>query len=190
MAGRAPDRREGPMRRQFLSVMAGAVLAAGVSLVARATPESGSSFFMPLFGDLKAELEAARNDGRKGIVLIYEMDGCPFCERLKRVALRSPDVRRYYHANFLVYRIDVRGATELTAFDGAVGTESSFAKGQGVRETPTIAFYDLGGSELTRLVGPPTDAAEFLLLGRYVVEGHYRSRAFPVFRQMQKQGAK
>ncbi len=178
------------MRRQALRLMASAVLAAAVSPAARATPDSGRDFFMPLFGDLKAELEVARGDRRKGIVLIFEMEGCPFCERLKRVALKAPEVRRYYHANFLVYRIDVRGATALTSFDGTAGTESSFAKRQGVRETPTIAFYDLGGNEMTRLVGPPTDAAEFLLLGRYVADGHYRSGGFTAFKQVHRPGVK
>jgi thioredoxin-related protein len=144
--------------------------------------DAHAEFFMPLFGDLKAELATARTEKKKGVVLIYEMDGCPFCERLKRVALRSRDVKQYYHSNFMAYRIDIKGATSITAFDGGVSTESAFAAKQGVRATPTIVFYDLQGTEMTRLVGPPTDASEFLLLGRYVAEGQYKSAPFAAYK--------
>lgn len=152
--------------------------------------DSSQGFFLPLFGDLKAELQTASTEKKKAIVLVYEMDGCPFCERLKRVALRDPIVRQYFHANFLPYRIDIKGATQLTDFAGIEGTESSFAAKQSVRATPTIVFYDLSGKEMTRLVGPPTDAQEFLALGRFVADGHYRQRDFATYRQAQRQGAR
>lgn len=155
-----------------------------------AAADASNGFFMPLFGDLKAELDTARKDRKKAVVLIYEMDGCPFCERLKRVALRDAQVRQYYHANFMPFRIDIKGATALTDFAGTDGTESAFAARQSVRATPTIVFYDLQGKELTRLVGPPSDAAEFLLLGRYVADGHFRNGSFAAYRQAQRQGAK
>lgn len=152
--------------------------------------DSSLGFFSPLLGDLKSELDTARKEKKKGIVLIYEMDGCPFCERLKRVALRDPQVRQYYQAHFLPFRIDTKGATQLTDFGGSDGTEAAFAAKQSVRATPTIVFYDLAGKEVSRLVGPPTDAQEFLLLGRYVVDGHYRTESFASFRQAQRPGSK
>jgi thioredoxin-related protein len=152
-----------------------------------AADKAAGEFFMQSFGDLKGELAVARKANLKGVVLIFEMDGCPFCERLKRVALQSSAVRQYYHANFLVYRIDIKGASALTGFDGVESTESAFAARQGVKGTPTIVFYGLNGSEMTRLVGPPTDAPEFLLLGRYAADGHYKSGPFAAFRQAQRQ---
>lgn len=178
------------MRGKALHMMAGMLLAALAVVGTQAVADASHGFFMPMFGDLKAELETARKDKRKGVVLIYELDGCPFCERLKRVALRAPEVRQYYHAHFLVYRIDIKGATAVTGFDGSEATESVFAARQAVRATPTIVFYDLDGAETARLVGPPTDAVDFLLLGRFVAEGHYRSLSFTDFRQGQRKGAK
>lgn len=178
------------MRRDALRFIGSAVLVGFAAPVAAAARDSVETFFMPFFGDLKAELEVARERRCRGIVLIYEMDGCPFCERLKRVALRLPEVRQYYHANFQIFRIDVRGSTALTTFDGDEITESSFAIRQRVRATPTTAFHDLAGNEVTRLLGPPTDAAEFLMLGRYVAGEHYKSVPFAAFRQAQKREAR
>lgn len=169
-----------------LALLISLLVAGAVVPVAQAAGPHGTEFFMQSFGDLKAELAAARKAQLKGVVLIYEMDGCPFCERLKRVALQSAKVRDYYHANFLVYRIDIKGATSLTGFDGVELTESAFASKQGVRGTPTIVFYGLNGAETTRLVGPPSDAAEFLLLGRYAADGHYKSGSFASYRQAQR----
>lgn len=177
------------MRRRDLCLSMAAAGLLGPAPSTRAA-DASHGFFMPSFGDFKAELDAARRDKRRGVVLIYEMDGCPFCERLKRVALRSPDVRQYYHQHFLVYRVDIKGATAVTGFDGTEGTEAAFAARQGVRATPTIVFYDINGAETTRLVGPPTDAPEFLLLGRYVVDGHYKAGPFAAFRQAQRGAAK
>lgn len=182
------------MTRRGLLARAMARIATLISLLLAglaATPlwaagTTGAEFFMQTFGDLKGELAAARKSQLKGVVLIYEMDGCPFCERLKRVALQSVKVREYYHANFLVYRVDIKGSTPLTGFDGVELTESAFASRQGVRGTPTIVFYGLNGAETTRLVGPPSDAAEFLLLGRYAADGHYKSGSFASFRQGQR----
>lgn len=171
---------------RWISVVVGAVMGTLVGQALAGGPHTSGEFFMPLFGDLRVDLDDARKDQRKGVVLIYEMEGCPFCERLKRTALRNDEVRRYYHSKFLVYRIDVKGALALTGWDGHERTESEFAAQQRVRATPTIVFYDLNGRELTRLVGPPLDATEFLLLGRYVADGRYASDSFDAYRSAQR----
>jgi thioredoxin-related protein len=140
-------------------------------------------FFQTFLGDLPAELRQATRDNKKGVLLVYEMEGCPFCARLHRTALREPSVQEYYRRHFSVFRIDVRGGTVLTGFDGRDGTESAFATQQKVRGTPTSVFYDLGGREIARLSGAPRDMQEYLLFGAFVVEGHYRKTTFPEYRR-------
>lgn len=140
-------------------------------------------FFQTLLGDLPSELQLASKQGKKAVLVVYEMDGCPFCVRLHRTALREPSVQEYFRRHFGVFRVDVRGGTMITGFDGKESTESAFATKQKIRGTPTSVFYDLEGRELARFTGAPRDRQEYLLLGEYVVGGDFRSRTFPEYRK-------
>jgi thioredoxin-related protein len=139
-------------------------------------------FFQPFFGDLKAELDAARTQAKRGIVLVYEMEECPFCARFHATVLREAEVQDFYRKHFLVFRVDIKGATPVTGFDGRELTESAFAAARGVHATPTSVVYDLAGAEAARYTGPPRDAREFLLFGQYVLDGAHKAMAFSQYK--------
>lgn len=145
--------------------------------------DPASYFFQPKFGDFKAELQTAREQGKKGVFLFFEMDDCPFCARMKSTILSQSDVQDAYRANFLLYPIDVNGDTQMTDFQGRVTTEKAFALANRVRATPTMLFVDLDGKVVTRYTGPTKDKAEFLLLGNYVSEGAYATEPFIRYKQ-------
>jgi thioredoxin-related protein len=147
------------------------------------TRDPTNHFFQPKFGDFQAELDAAKQQGKKGIFLFFEMDECPFCERMKTTILNQPDVQDAYREKFLVYSIDVNGDTEMTDFQGKHQTEKAFAFANRVRATPTLLFFDLDGKLVARHTGPTKDKAELLLLGRYVAEGAYASQPFTKYKQ-------
>lgn len=140
-------------------------------------------FFQQKFGELQADLETARSEGKKGILLMFEMDECPFCERMKKTVLNQSQVQDYFREHFLIYSIDVRGGTPLSDFTGQQTTEKSFALGQRARATPVFIFYDLQGQPVTRFTGATQNTEEFMLLGRFVVEGHYTSMPFNVYKR-------
>src|SRR5512139_4296013 len=137
------------------------------------TRDPANHFFQPKFGDLRADLQEAKKQGKKGIFLFFEMDDCPFCERMKSTILNQSDVQDAYRAQFLLYPIDVNGDTQMTDFQGKQTTEKAFALANRVRATPTMLFFGLDGKLVTRYVGPTKAKAEFLLLGKYVAEGTY-----------------
>jgi len=140
-------------------------------------------FFQPKFGDLQADLQEARKQGKQGIFLFFEMDDCPFCERMKTTILNQSDVQDAYRAKFLVYSIDVNGGTEMTDFRGNLLTEKAFAFAHRVRATPVLLFFDLDGKLVARHTGPTKDRAEFLLLGQYVAGGAYATQPFIKYKQ-------
>ena len=142
-----------------------------------------SHFFQPKFGDFKAELQTAREQGKKGIFLFFEMDDCPFCERMRSTILNQSDVQDAYRAQFLLYPIDVNGDTQMTDFQGRQTTEKAFALANRVRATPTMLFFDLDGKLVMRYTGPTKDKAEFLLLGKYVADGAYVTEPFIKYKQ-------
>lgn len=58
-----------------------------------------------------------------------------------------------------------------------------------VRATPVIAFFDLEGNRITRFTGATKNAEEFLWLGEFVADGHFRTTNFTRFKR-QKRGQK
>ena len=171
-------------------VMVGAVLAlTGIwtGLVRAETQDPAQGFFDSTFGDFAEELKTAKSSGKKGVLLMFEMDECPFCHRMKSTVLNQPEVRDYFRQHFLIFPIDIEGDVEITDFTGKSMTQKDFAlKSYRVRATPVFAFFDLDGKLMTKYIGATGDVAEFMLLGNYVVEGHYKDTTFSQYKREQR----
>ncbi len=142
-------------------------------------------FFLPKLGDFKEELATAKQEGKKGVMLFFEMDDCPFCARMKATILNRPDVQDFYRQHFLTYPIDTQGDTPMSDFSGKETIEKNFALEHRVRATPTIVFFDLDGKPVARHTGPPRDKDDFMLLARYVLEGAYQAMPYTRYKQNQ-----
>ena len=148
--------------------------------------EPWEAFFDPFLGDLKSELADAEAAGKRGVMVMYHFEECPYCRRMKREVLLRPEVQRQFHRDFTVVAIDTRGSQSVTGIDGKALPEKQYARALGVRATPTFDFYAPGGERAYRHVGGIFDAAEFLLLERYVASGAYRSQTFAQFKEKEK----
>ncbi len=161
--------------------------ALGVSAAVR---DPGTHFFDQTFGDFSQELEAAREQGKKGILIMFEMDECPFCHRMKTTVLNQVPVQDYYKEHFLVLPMDIEGDVEITDFDGNAMKQKDFAFKQfRVRATPVFAFFDLQGKQVAKYTGATRNAEEFLLLGQYVVEKAYEKTSFTRYKREQRKAA-
>jgi len=164
------------------------VLSVGVSAQSR-DPEQ--YFFDQSFGDFSEELQTAREQGKKGILIMFEMDECPFCHRMKTTVLNQPKVQEYYKKHFLIFSVDIEGDIEISDFQGNPMTMKDFAFKQfRVRATPVFQFFDLQGKPIKRgrYTGATKNSDEFLLLGKYIVEQKYTDTSFTQYkRQMSKQ---
>jgi thioredoxin-related protein len=156
-----------------------------VSLAAHAA-EPWEAFFDPFLGDLKSELADAKASGKKGVVVMYGFEECPYCRRMKREILGRPEVQAPFRRDFTVVWIDTRGAQPITGVDGEVRPESHYAQALGVRATPSFDFYAPDGKRMYRQVGAILDPLEFVLLERYVASGAYRSQSFAQFKEKEK----
>lgn len=141
-----------------------------------------ASFFQSSFGDFQDELRQVRTDGKKGLILVFEMEECPYCKRFHDKILNRPKVTESFHKDFTVIRVDVLGATQVQDFSGKPLTESQFAQSLKVRGTPTTIAFDAVGKEVARLSGVPVDAQEFLLWRDYVLSGRAGNVGFGQFR--------
>jgi thioredoxin-related protein len=140
-------------------------------------------FFQLSTGDLKAELAEAKQAGKKGLLVMFEQEGCPACLFMKTNILNRPDVQRYYGERFVSLSVDMFGAVPYIDLAGKAHTEKTYAQALGIKATPTFVFYGLDGKEATRVVGSVKSPAEFMLLGDYVASGAYRTRKFSEYKQ-------
>ena len=130
-------------------------------------------FFQQSLGDLTEELEIAREEGKKGVFVFFEMDECPFCHRMKKTVLNQSDVQQKFTVNFHSLAIDIEGDIEIVDFSGEELTQKEFARKNRVRATPVMAFYDLEGNQVVKYTGATSGSEEFLWLAEYVTEGIY-----------------
>lgn len=145
-----------------------------------------AEFFQQTFGNYAEELEDARDDGKLGVFVFFEMDDCPFCHRMKETILTEPDVQAYFQQHFKTLRLDIEGANPVVDFDGTEYSEKEMAvKKYRVRATPVMIVFDLEGKPVARYTGPTNTKDEFLLFGKYVVDGSYKTMPFTRYKRMQ-----
>jgi thioredoxin-related protein len=144
-------------------------------------------FFNDTFGDFSEELQNARDEGKKGVMIFFEMDECPFCHWMKKNVLNQPEVQAYYRKNFLQFPVDIEGDIQITTFKGETKSQKDFAfKDYRVRATPVIAFFDLDGKLIHRHTGRTSSAKEFLLMGHYVADGQYKETSFTRYKRQHR----
>ena len=150
------------------------------------TRDPATHFFDQTFGDFSEELENAREQGKKGILIMFEQEECPFCHRMKQTVLNRKDVQDYFRKHFLVFTVDIEGDIEITDFQGRPTTMKEFAFKQfRVRATPVFQFFDLQGNPVKRgrYTGATRNAEEFLLLGRFIVEDAWKKTNFSRYKR-------
>jgi len=165
-------------------LLASLLVVLGMSAGHAETRDAHQYFFDAKLGDFKSELAVAKKAGKKGIVLMYELDDCPFCFRMKQTVLNQSEVQDYYHQHFLIFPVDIKGDIAMIDFKGKQTTEKAYGLEQRIYGTPVFDFFDLDGNQLVRFPGAAKDVNEFLLLGRYVVEGAYKTMPFAKYKRL------
>ena len=147
-----------------------------------------AEFFADSWGDLREDLTLAQQAGQKGLFLFYEMDECPFCQRMKSKIFTQQVVQAYFKPRFRALSIDIEGDTELIDFEGKSMTTKIFAQQHNrVRATPVMIFYDLEGKQLYRHTGPVRTVQDFLWLAEYIDQGFYLKQRFNQYLRAQRQ---
>ena len=155
-----------------------------VSNVTAATKNPEEYFFDETFGDFSEELESAKEQGKRGVLVFFEMDDCPFCQWMKSNVLNQTRVQDYFKEHFLIFTVDIEGDIAMTNFQGKETTQKDFSfKENRVRATPVIAFFNTQGKRVLRYTGRTSSADEFLLMGQYVVNEEYKNSKFSRYKR-------
>jgi len=163
------------------AVLAGFLLALPVLLsgIASAneseTRDAREFFFTQTFGDLPEEMQAAREQGKLGMLLFFEADACPYCQYMLKKVFSQPRVQDWYRERFVSIAVDIHGDVELTDFDGITLPSKIFSDHRQIFLTP------VDGNEIYRHLGMLKTADDFLLLGEYIEGKHNYRIEFKTF---------
>ncbi len=171
------------MMKKFLFLLS-LILASQINAAPR---DPYKFFFNETWGDFREELANAKEQGKKGILIFFEMDECPFCHYMKNNVLNQPEVQEYYRKHFLNFTVDIEGDVEMVNLKGKTTKQKDFAfKEFRVRATPVIMIFDLDGKPMHRHTGKTSGVNEFMLMGEYVVDGHYKNTSFTRYKRKHK----
>ena len=137
----------------------------------RADPEA--FYQIPAFGDFQTNLQKALDEGKKGILVYFHQDQCPFCKQMENQVFTQAIVHEFFHKYFDVYKVNIKGNADFVDVDGDSVSQVKFAVQNRARATPTLIIFGEGGKELVRFISNPS-LEEMLALGKYVVDGAYK----------------
>jgi thioredoxin-related protein len=140
--------------------------------------DPGQHFFQTSFGDLRAELETARREGKRGILLVFELDECPYCKRMHDTVINQVAVQDAFREHFNIIRIESDSLDEIVSPSGQTLTERDYARLSKAYGTPYSIALNVDGTELARLPGAPINADEYLLFADYAASGAATSGSF------------
>jgi thioredoxin-related protein len=144
-------------------------------------------FFTQTFGDLPDEMQRACDEGKLGMLLFFESEACPYCQRMLRTVFNQRNVQDWYQKRFVSIAVDIHGDVELTDFDGISLPSKVFSDHRRVFLTPVITFLDLNGVEVYRHLGMVKTPEEMLLIGEYIEGKHHFDTEYEVFYRQRTQ---
>jgi thioredoxin-related protein len=138
------------------------------------------AWFNLSFLHLKEDLQDAASFGKRGLIVYFGQDFCPYCKALIEGNFSRRDIEQYTRNYFDVMAIDIHGSRPVTDFNGEVLSEKAYAAREKINFTPSLIFYDIDGNEALRLQGyyPPY---KFRAALEYVADAHYRNESFPEY---------
>ncbi|MCX7897084.1 MAG: thioredoxin family protein [Rhodocyclaceae bacterium] len=150
------------VRRRLLFTLSAAIAA---PLLLPRQAEGAEGFFDRSFGDLSEDLKNALAAGKKGVLLVFEAESCPFCRRMRETVFVRPEVVAFFRRHCTALAVDVFGSEPLIDFAGRETSEKALARAYRIRATPTFVLVGKEGRELARHAGF-LDAGAFLAWGR------------------------
>ena len=203
-------------RRSLLQMSAAtAVLVQVPRSVRAATPGSANGpelgddglyiqdWFLDSFLDFSEDFAAAAASG-KGLIVLFEQRGCPYCRELHNVNFKHEKLRPYMQKHFDVVQLDIWGSREVTNFDGKAMEERKLASRWAVNFTPTTVLFTGDPKAASGKTGKEAEAARlpgyfkpfhYHSMLEFVAEGHYKKMSFQrylqqKFREMDAKGIK
>jgi thioredoxin-related protein len=136
-------------------------------------------WFKESFLDIDEDIDAAAELG-KHLILLLEMNGCPYCARMVEENFAQAPYRDFIQEQFDVIVLNVQGDREVALDAETRLPEKDVARQLGVRYTPTVIFLNAGGEPVARVDGY-RNAEDFKRVLDYVATRAYETQTLAEF---------
>ena len=131
----------------------------------------------PAFIDLETDLETARAEGKRGVMVLYTTLGCSYCAEFVKRSLEDPVLQKRVRDHFISLGLEIFDDRLMTGPDGTELSIKAFAEQQGAGMAPTLLFFDTDGRRTLRAVGYQTPE-RFALILDYLISGQPATQSF------------
>ena len=136
-------------------------------------PVQAAGFIIePLDYNVPDEVAAAADEG-KNLVIMFSLNGCPYCLKMHKRVFPHPEVAAQYNDTFVMFEVNIKGDLDVVTHNGETKAEKEFAEELRVRATPVFVFFSKDGKDVLRLTGYQ-DPKMFMTAGRYVTSEAFK----------------
>lgn len=136
-------------------------------------------WFKESFLDIDEDIDEAAESG-KHLILLLEMNGCPYCARMVEENFAQAPYRDFIQEKFDVIVLNVHGDREVALDAETSLPEKEVARQLGVRYTPTVIFLNASGEPVARVDGY-RNATDFKRVLDYVATRAYETQTLAEF---------
>lgn len=116
--------------------------------VAHAAP----GWFKESFLEIADDVDEASEEG-KHVMLFFQLNGCPYCDRMLTEAFESDPLMSYMQKHFDVIGVNVKGDRDIAFNEEVSVTEKELSEMLKVRATPAILFLNADNKPVVRVDG-------------------------------------
>jgi thioredoxin-related protein len=148
--------------RSFLTLLLGASLGIALSVNAADTNTRGRivggaahplpDWFKESFLEIADDVDEASETGRH-VMLFFDLNGCPYCDRMLEESFNAEPIGSYIQANFDVIAINIQGDREIAFNEEISVTEKQLAEILKVYSTPALVFLNEDNKTIVRVNG-------------------------------------
>jgi len=114
---------------------------------------SHPEWFKHSFYNLPDDLDDARENGKKGIMLFMSTRRCSYCKVFLDRVLSEPDIKRRVQSSYDVIGLEILSDLEIVDVDGESYRVKEFVTRVKAAFTPTLIFYGTDGQLQLKIVG-------------------------------------
>lgn len=130
-------------------------------------------WFKESFLEIADDVDEASEAG-KHLMLFFELNGCPYCDRMLKESFEAEPLSSYIQANFDVIAVNIQGDRQIAFNEEVSVSEKQLSEILKVHSTPALLFLNQDNKTIVRVNGYRAPQ-RFQPVLEFVATGSYRS---------------